>query len=428
MAVFAPNFNEKNVDDVFVYGFWTYNNQQRALVPLGMTFENRADLGGEVVGFPNPVIERMSKQEYLILKLNYEFNLVDQVWNNIRKENPVIDPETGKTVWEYYLDLDLVGAILVPSDLTERYDLIGDETSLKNITVFIYGLLFGKGGFELASGPYRLESIPAIEVNFDANNLLKTYCRYKSIDILSFGGNEEDVGTFFDCGTLLPFEQNFLTPFFLLGQVFPLLLNTFSRKKLIINNKEIVKDEPLPNCNRCFRWKVFCGDCDSIQVLPNFKGLIISPVDEIEQENGNLEDTSIRYFISLEGAQNWVQRTIERLGTKWTCCIIPKLDPVSGEFFKDENDNIIMENKCYEISAYCEDSFGQTYNSKEECEEDCGKEWYCINDVCVRRHPDDPETEGAPRYDTELECIIDCAFITETPTEEPTEFPTETPS
>lgn len=411
MAIFAPTFNDKNFDDIFVYNFYTYNNQLQSLVPLGMTFGN---LLGETIGYPHPVILRISKAEFKTVKENYEFGIVDQLWNNIKKENPVVDQETGKTIWEYSIPIE--GFLSIPSEYTESYDLIGDQESLSIIKDFIRLEIFGPqkgivvgpdGNLEIGNIGYLgydIKIISANNINFDSDNLLQTYCRYKNNNILNIGGNAEDIGIFFDCGTLLPFERFYLD-IELVVAVRPLDLTVFSRQRLIINNKEINSKEPVPNCNKCFIWVVKCFEpCAGNEI-------IVKRMSDFD----DLEDTSKRFFRSFEEANNW----IETQGKTWVCCDASAED----EPFKED-----VEYECLEISKFCADvvGFEKTYNSieecEEECEEDCGKKWYCINNRCVRRFVDDPEVEALTPFDSETECLdSECEEPTPTPT--PTEEP-----
>lgn len=391
MAIFAPTFNDKNFDDVFVYNFYTYNNQLQSLVPLGMTFGN---LLGETIGYPHPVILRMSKVDAENLLDDYYFSVATQLWNNIKKENPLVDEETGKNVWEYSLPIE--GFLSIPSDLTQAYDLTGE--GLGSIKDFIIGQVFGPkigivlapdgglgiGGVENAA--YRPGAMRAVEASFDSDNLLKTYCRHKNSNILNIGGNLEDVGTFFDCGTLLPFEEFYLSAAWLpVGAAGPLNHVTFSRQRLIINNKEVHSKEPMPNCNKCLIWVATCFDsCRG-------DGIIVRRLNDAD----NLEDESKRFFRSFEEANAWVKRQRKT----WVCCATY----VSDEPFIDN-----IEHKCLEISKFCADAegFEITYNSEEECEEDCGKKWYCINNECVRRFQDDPEVALKFPYSRKIQCLL----------------------
>lgn len=393
MAIFAPTFNDKNFDDIFVYNFYTYNNQLQSLVPLGMTF---GKLLGETIGYPHPVILRMSKAEFKIVKENYELGVADQLWNNIKKENPIIDEETGKTLWEYSLRIE--GFPSIPSDITEAYDLTGE--GLDSIKDFITGEVFGEFrgleghfGFGDIGVAYDIETISVISVGFDSDNLLKTYCRYKNSNILKIGGNIDDVGTFFDCGTILPFEEFYLRND--LGVVSPLDLTSFSRQRLIINNKEVHSKEPMPNCNKCLIWVATCFDsCRE-------EGIIVRRL----RDSDNLKDESKRFFRSFEEANAWVKRQRKT----WVCC--------SDYTFSDPQDQppgggmgggLEFEHKCLEISKFCADAelFERTWNSEEECEEDCGKYWYCINNECVRRFENDPEVRLKFPYARKVQCLL----------------------
>jgi hypothetical protein len=374
MATFAPNFNPQNInDDVFVFNFLVYNRNKidpitnSTFVPAGMTFQN---LGGELIAFPNPVIQRMSKQQYLETKQNYLTNLSTDLWTFATKETPIIDPDTGKTLWTYFY----TRSTQIPTELTEPYDLANNNEerneAQKKIVKFISS--------RLVRFPFFLpKSIPVSEVNFNSDNLLLTYCRHFNSNIVNINGNAEDIGTFFDCGTLLEFEAEFLRSVFRFGI---LDLSTFNRKRVIINGKETAKLEPLPNCFRCRSWVVYCSS-EAPLGMPedtSFKGFILDLVDDSvnsEEELINFYGEDAKFFSDRKLAELWIADTLNRLGAKWLCKTYLE---ETGEF--DENDMPIKTEivKCVEIAARCaekliEDGY-DLYDSEEECIENCNRD------------------------------------------------------
>lgn len=401
MASFAPNFqpNPENINDVFVHDFWAYSAQYEMFVPAGMNLSPIPQFNNKIVGFPNSVIERMSLNEYNTLVDNTATSIANTIWNNKRKSTDPIDEVDEKEIYAY---LFLDSAIL--PDLTRLYDLAESgepkQQALNNILKQLKKQ-------QLDREDLLPKFTPAIDVNFDSNNLLHTYCRY-----------EKNTNIFFDCNKCLQFESDFLSIMDDVGNpglmgpvnIGPLFINTFARRRL----PDRIDRQPMPNCVLCRKYVVYCNSDLGFGPAP-FKTLIVEPVMEDLEYPDHAE-----FFYTLREAENF--RAIKLLaGSKWICSTDENIDPPGiGEFPPQPK-------KCYEISSHCSEYFSEyditIYNSLEECEENCGKKWYCVEYECVQILEGDPSVEGLTGYDTAEECAENCEIPTETPPS-----PTPTPS
>jgi len=449
MVTFYPNLNPGQInDDVFAYKFWTYLpsdgvniGENGTFVPSGMVFGPVPAFNNKIIGFPNSDIRRMSKKQYELLKKNIMRQIIVTIWDNASKSEQPIGQVGDKNYYRYtFLD------IVIPSAFTEQYDLtaqpgfvaeakkqlIDDLYDIVNryinndnfFTNPVLGFFGNPSLVEFASTVAELlpQYVSAIEVNFDPKNLQKTLCRY--YDDLAF----------FDCNLCLPFEASYLSD-----------PDTYSKYSQINNLKSLIirqynnirlSDQLIrqlrPNCDLCTKYVVYCTnrpmnlmeDADMVFVIPQAptpQNTLV--IDLFDTENLDEEDysSSAKFFNSYEDAFEYVESIAQENKTKWVCLPEPGAGMAMG------TEIVPFSRDCYEVYEICADAFVAEdssiikYNTLAECEENCGKKWYCLEYQCTLVDETSQLVEGMQGYDTQEECEQNCVI----PTIEP---PTETPS
>jgi hypothetical protein len=258
-------------------------------------------------------------------------------------------------------------------------------------------------------GPYSifLPRIVPFRVTDRLNDLFITYCQFSTIEGLFVSQSSEVV----TCDKCLPYEAEFMKSFTGLAETIKIFENLFvhsyitnSFGNIKINNVR----SKVPACNLCIYYVVYCGspydDIDLFQQKPilKTKGLILEKFT-VDDENDYEDTPNIKFFRTLKEAKKYFNETLNNTKSKWLC--LPKVPGVIGPD---------RELECKEMLEPCAIEYVDgdedivLYDSKEECEENCNKKWYCINGKCVKKSVDDPEVAELTPFENEEECNDNC--------------------
>jgi hypothetical protein len=410
MAIFAPNHKLENFkDDLYVYGFWDYlpaNGEnvggEGAFVPSGMTFINEPMVNNELVGMPNSVILRWTKNQYdnYIKNIFYK-DFARILWNNAKQSEEPSKIIEDKNIYTYTFN-----SMILPPVLTEDYDLAENQVEAKNILLDDLSDMISTNNISIPNKILVLSFIlqpvfvTAEDVVFNPDNLLLTMCRYLSDNNL------------FDCKSALNFEIDYLQ--FNIADNNSLTLDNLTSKLLIKYHQNYrfpgQRGVPKPNCKLCSPYIVYCSSIFSLagidfgsggivsKYILSYKGLYLAKTVDLEPPIP--EDAKM--FRTFEDAQQYYFETLNNTPSKWAC-IETSISMVSGN----------VPRECHEILESCVFIYEQDedviiYDTQQECEENCNKKWYCLEYQCTKVDKDSQLVEGLEGYDTQAECEENC--------------------
>jgi hypothetical protein len=399
MAIHSPTIDPNKLipgnETVYVTNYWDFDlnfftNQYGSFFPknLSTLLTGKFSSGvPEIKMIPGSFVGIMTKKEYDEL-LQFTKQQIAQLFIQNSEFTPF-------------------GRILVPS----IGPIIFENLNIKNVIKSLFG-------------PYSifLPKIVSVRAADRLNDLFVTYCQFNRTFVLEVVA----------CGKCLPYEAKFMSDvdvFFenktMLDPIFVHNYATqyFSNIKLAKSKLSTIVRSKVPDCDICISYVVYCDEPEdnifSEPAILRTKGLVLekfATYDDYDENNPN-----IKFFRTLKEAKKYFDETINNTNSKWLC--LPKIRAAMGPD---------IEYECKELLEPCAIEYRNEnedivlYDSQEECEENCGKLWYCIDNECVKRFISDPEVNDLTGYDSETECL-EQSSCKEPSTEATSTTPTPTP-
>jgi hypothetical protein len=395
--IFAPNFNPfiPGNEMVYVINYWDHDllldtGNYGPFYPKGLSFIPKGTETDEFTTSlyrlqPNSVVEKITKNAY------------DELIKLKKKQIAQLFIEHSQDTGDPFAPGRQLVFSLPPVGFDNKNGL-----DLEN---HIIDQIFGKNN----EGPYSIFLPLMIPVVDNAGNIILqddlygTYCQ--------FDQNSFHAG----CGKCLSYEAQFMSSVGLFTANGGFAANRYTIR--FFNHPELAKQKPkikirksVPDCKLCDYYVVYCSSREDNPLMfltpidpdkSKINGLVLQQLSYVQEQD--LPENA-KFFETYEDALTYYIDTIGNSATKWLC--IQKNGGGIGNTQPEYGCEEILES-C--IFAYIDDNETiQVYDTKSECEENCGKKWYCLEYECVRITEDDPSVEGLTGYNTQEECEQNC--------------------